>query len=175
MKTVIFDIDGTLANLMHRVHLLPNYDAFYDQAPADMAIWPMVDLAKLLYASDYQIILVSGRTERIRTETENWLTHHGIKYAELYMRPEGDYRKDYIIKKEILAQIRKDFDDPDIQFVVDDRSSVVKMWRDEGLICLQCAEWEEKSVRPIVPKGLLTIMIGPSGAGKRPFAIDGRT
>jgi AAA domain-containing protein len=176
MKTAIFDIDGTLANLSHRLHLLPNYDAFFAQAGGDIAIWPMVNLAIKLYDCDYQIILVSGRTDRIRKETENWLDHHGIKYAELYMRPDGDYRKDYIIKKEILAQIHKDFDNLDIQFVVDDRSSVVRMWREEGLICLQCAEWEEVGHKIPLKKGLLTLMVGPSGAGKSTWlynAIEG--
>lgn len=28
----------------------------------------------------------------------------------------------------------------DVLFAIDDRSSVVDMWRDLGLVCLQCAE-----------------------------------
>ncbi len=82
------------------------------------------------------------------------------------MRADKDSRKDFIIKKEILEVIRKDFDDPEILFVVDDRPSVVKMWREEGLVCLQCAEWNEDHIVAPITKGLLTLMVGPSGAGK---------
>lgn len=56
---------------------------------------------------------------------------------ELYMRPEGDKRKDSIIKYEILQNlIKENF----IAYVLDDRNQVVKMWREAGLRCLQVQE-----------------------------------
>ena len=84
-----------------------------------------------------------------------------IPHAELYMRSEGDYRPDYVIKSQILDAILAD--GYEIAFVVDDRPSVVAMWRERGLVCLQCREWEEAPARE---PGLLSLMVGPSGAGK---------
>src|SRR5580693_706300 len=129
MKIVIFDIDGTLADLRHRLHYVKNggrnWDEFFASVGEDRPIWPMIELFHAL-ASEYRIIIVSGRNETIREATEKWLWEHNITaYAGLYMRPKGDHRQDYIVKKEILAIIRKDFPHAEISFVVDDRPSVV--------------------------------------------------
>jgi hypothetical protein len=51
------------------------------------------------------------------------------------MRKLNDNRPDDIIKKELYDQYIKGkyF----VKFVLDDRDSVVRMWRNEGLLCLQ--------------------------------------
>lgn len=61
-----------------------------------------------------------------------------MAYDWLYMRPEGDVRKDTEIKREIFDNYIRD--KYRVLFVLDDRNSVVKMWRDLGLKCLQVAE-----------------------------------
>ena len=48
-----------------------------------------------------------------------------------YMRQEGDYRKDTIIKSEMLDKMRKDGYNPILAF--DDRPAIVQMWRDRDL------------------------------------------
>jgi hypothetical protein len=53
------------------------------------------------------------------------------------MRKYGDYRKDYVVKREIYEQLIAP--DYDILCVLDDRNSVVDMWREIGLTCLQVA------------------------------------
>jgi predicted kinase len=164
-KTVIFDIDGTLADATHRLHHIkgkaPNWDAFFTECVNDPVIEPIRDLAHLVAAQNYKIILVSGRSDKVRAETEAWLARHGVPYRELHMRPEGDYRQDFIVKSQILDHILAEGNE--IAFVVDDRPSVVAMWRERGLTCLQCRDWDE---REGTVTGLLTLMIGPSGAGK---------
>jgi hypothetical protein len=66
------------------------------------------------------------------------LEKHGIKAMALFMRKSGDYRKDSVVKKEIYERhIKEDFN---VEFVLDDRDQVVKMWREQGLVCLQVAE-----------------------------------
>ena len=149
-KIVIFDIDGTLADLSHRLHYVKQkpkrWPEFLALAKDDAPIWPVVTLYNLIgHGSGYEVkrVLVSGRSEKIRDDTETWLQAHGIHHNGLYMRPDKDCRPDYVLKKEILGQIYKDFNDAEILFVVDDRQTVVDMWRAEGLICLQCAKWEE--------------------------------
>jgi hypothetical protein len=55
------------------------------------------------------------------------------------MRPEGDNRKDSIVKRELFdTHVRNKFY---IDFVLDDRDQVVDMWRNDlGLTCLQ-VDW----------------------------------
>ncbi len=169
MKAVVFDLDGTLANLNHRLHYIQNppknYDAFFDAMVDDKPVEPLLELLEVLEVH-YDSVLCSGRPDSHREITEQWLRKQGyrsrLRCGKLYMRKTGDYRPDHIIKKEMLQQMRADGYDPFL--VVDDRSSVVAMWRAEGLTCLQCADWEEQTA--ISKQGLLTLMVGPCGAGK---------
>ena len=48
-----------------------------------------------------------------------------------------DHRIHYI-KKEIYRHLIKPY--YDVLFAIDDRQQVVDLWRDEGLVCLQCAK-----------------------------------
>lgn len=165
MRAVIFDIDGTLADASHRIHHVTggnrDWAAFFSAMADDPIVGPIRDLLYLVYDADIAIVLCSGRPENYRAVTEAWLERYEVSYAALYMRPEGDHRADYIVKAQLLAGMREDGYEP--WLAVDDRPSVVAMWRENGIICLQCRDWDE---RPATTPGLLTIMVGPSGAGK---------
>ena len=141
-EIVIFDIDGTLADVSERLHHIrkkpKDWDAFFRGIPQDKAIHSMVRLCNILYASGIKILLCTGRREKDRAETVKWLAQQGVNYHELILRPDGDRRTDVIVKREMLAGI----DRSKILFVVEDRSGVVEMWRSEGLVCLQCAPGE---------------------------------
>lgn len=141
-EIVIFDIDGTLADVSKRLHHIKkkpkDWDAFFREIPQDKAIHSMVRLCNIIYASGIKIILCSGRNEQHRAETIEWLARQGVNYHELKLRRVDDRRSDVIVKREMLAGI----DRSKILFVVEDRSGVVEMWRSEGLVCLQCAPGE---------------------------------
>jgi phosphoglycolate phosphatase-like HAD superfamily hydrolase len=141
-EIVIFDIDGTLADISQRVHHVrrkpKNWKAFNEGMAMDKAIRSMVRLCNILYASGLYIVLCSGRNEKNRPETIEWLSRQGVNYHELLLRKDEDFRSDAIVKREILATLDKSR----IIFVVEDRSRVVEMWRSEGLVCLQCAPGE---------------------------------
>lgn len=174
MKAVIFDIDGTLANLDHRLHHLPNWDKFFAEMHNDTPIPEIKWLANQLAAmsdmsspeNDYCVLIVSARPDNYRDVTENWLLKHGIDYHRLYMRKAGDFRKDSIVKKEILQQITEDGFEPFL--VIDDRAQVVAMWREYGLMTLQCAP-NEKPLSKYEGQCLFHMMVGPSGAGKSTY------
>lgn len=141
-EIVIFDIDGTLADVSERIHHVrkkpKNWNAFFAGMAQDKAIHSMVRLCNILYASRIQITLCSGRSEKHRDETVKWLAEQGVNYHELLLRKDNDRRSDTEVKRELLAQIDKS----KVLFVVEDRSRVVEMWRSEGLVCLQCAPGE---------------------------------
>lgn len=138
---IIFDIDGTLADISHRRHLVTtkptNWPEFQALAHLDAVHEPIAILARSL-SREHRIILCSGRGEQERPVTEDWLWQNRIPFDALYMRAEKDYRADDVIKKELLDRILADGFEP--RLVFDDRSRVVTMWRRRGLICAQVAE-----------------------------------
>jgi hypothetical protein len=139
-RCYVFDLDGTLANLDHRLWYIqkpdPDWRGFFSACDADSPIEPVVRILRHLDQSSY-VVIFSGRSDEARDLTVNWLDKHEIPYDALYMRKEGDIRHDHIVKKEILDQAIADGWKP-ILFV-DDRKQVVDMWRSLGYICLQCA------------------------------------
>ncbi len=170
MKTVIFDIDGTLADVSHRLHHLEgekNWDAFFADAPNDPLIEPVAAIARAFFLSrePYTVVIVSARPEKCRRETQIWLQNNHVPYARLYMRGDNDFRPDNQIKAEILQQLTDDGHEPFL--VIDDRPQVVDMWRSFGLKCL-AAEWNDGRSK-YAGKVILDMMVGPSSAGKSTF------
>ena len=140
---VICDIDGTLANNTHRSHFVEgpgkkDWKAFFDDMDLDTPFDPVVTTFHALQQAGLTGILCSGRPADYREITEAWLRRHYIGYERLYTRAAGDHRSDTVVKLELLAQIRTDGFEPHV--VIDDRASVVAMWRSQGLVCLQSAE-----------------------------------
>jgi len=137
---IIFDIDGTIADIEHRrvyVRSKPkNWRAFIKAIPKDGLIVPTATILVALADAGHNIILASGRSEESRRDTVDWLKKYGLhnKIQGLFMRKDKDYRSDDIVKREILDEIRAAGYDP--QFVVDDRPQVVRMWRENGIFVL---------------------------------------
>jgi len=139
---VIVDIDGTLADCEHRrVHITrepKNWGKFLSPAlvKKDPLIEPVSRVVRNLSLNE-TIIYASGRTESLRPVTVAWLERYGLwmEPHALYMRRKNDFRSDTLVKQEILAAIRGDGYEP--WLVIDDRDSVVSMWRGQGLTCLQ--------------------------------------
>lgn len=162
---IICDLDGTLCEITHRLHHVTNgghdWEAFFAGIPDDDLCVPVAEILSAFGRWDeHAILLVSGRPEKCRQMTQDWLAKHRINYDELHMRPDRDSRADHIVKSEILDSIIQDGYEPFLS--IDDRQSVVDMWRSRGLTCLQCAP----SDRVIPSTAMLTLMVGPSGAGK---------
>jgi len=136
---ILVDIDGTLADTRHRLHYLQkkpkDWKSFFDAMVDDPPHQYIVDLVNML-AETHPIFLVSGRPESHLIQTKNWLQKNQvICYENIYMRKEKDYRPDTIIKKEFLEDIRSIRMSP--KFAIDDRPDVVRMWRENGVPCLQ--------------------------------------
>jgi hypothetical protein len=130
---IICDIDGTLAHMNGRTP----YE--WDKIDTDIVDVDIRDLIFVLYEAGTTILLVSGRDGCCEDETEEWLIDNDVPHHELWMRDEGDNRKDSIVKRELYEKyIEGKYL---IRFVLDDRNQMVDMWRNElGLKCLQVAE-----------------------------------
>jgi phosphoglycolate phosphatase-like HAD superfamily hydrolase len=143
MFDVIVDIDGTIADNAHRqyfLNIMKDWDSYRELAINDGVHEDVIVVLKALKAIGCKLVLCTGRMERERTMTVDWLRKHDLfkLFSVLYMRKENDHREDYIVKKELLGQMRRDGYNP--LMVFDDRDSVVKMWREAGLRCFQPQE-----------------------------------
>lgn len=141
---IIVDIDGTLAHMSGR----SPYD--YSKVHTDIVdenvrevIWRYSNTNNFDIRDTY-IIIVSGRDDTCKAETEKWLDDNRIWYDEIYMRDHtlvdenGNKLDDTVVKRDIYNEwIKPRYN---VRFVLDDRDRVVKMWREEGLKVLQVAE-----------------------------------
>lgn len=147
MKTVIFDLDGTLCDIEHRLHFVKegnkDWDGFYAACVDDVPKPSIIELINMCDDARHHIIISTGRSDDVRKQTTHWLQKHGVPYDELIMRPKGCYTPDQALKKAWLDQGKFGPKD-DILFVVEDRDRMVKMWRDQGLTCLQVDTWIEE-------------------------------
>jgi len=147
IPAIICDLDGTLCNDDFRRETIKDivglgawteaeYTRYYELMHTDI---PFDHVKEILhrFEHDHKIFFVTGRPERFRGQTISWIkTHTNLKNDPImYMRPDRDFRHDIIIKTEIYEKwIKPDYD---VVFVLEDRTRVVKMWRDLGLYCLQ--------------------------------------
>lgn len=129
-SAILVDIDGTLAHMQGRS---PYDPTLYHTDTLDGVI------ADLVYRyEDKWVIIMSGRDAGYRKETMDWLHANRVSYDELHMRPEGDKRKDDVVKNELFEEhIAGRFN---VDFILDDRNRVVDMWRAKGLKVLQVAD-----------------------------------
>ena len=133
---VLVDVDGTLADVRHRLHHLrderkKNWKAFFEAMDHDLPIASTVAWVRSL-AQNHDIIIVTGRTEHYRERTLAWLKKHAIPFADLFMRPDGDHRPDYEMKQDALQRWPK----KRIKLVIEDRPPVCDMWLKQGIRCV---------------------------------------
>lgn len=130
----LVDVDGTLALSAGR----SPYD--WRRADSDLPNQPVVTAVQALAAHPQveAVLVISGREEQSRGLTEEWLRNHSVPFSEVFMRQNGDYRPDDVVKEELF---RKHIEPRYIVAgIIDDRDRVVHMWRRLGLTCFQVAE-----------------------------------
>lgn len=125
-SAVMCDIDGTLALTGDR----SPYD--FSRCGIDVLNEPVrYALDAFRRADGDTIVLLSGRGEEHRPQTEEWLQRHEVPYDELWMRPLGDTRRDDVVKAELFdAHVRHRYA---VRVSLDDRDRVVAVWRRMGL------------------------------------------
>ena len=143
MSAIVIDMDGTLCDCSHRVHLAAagQWDEFHSLLMDDPV---MPDVKALLWMAPMQCetIICTGRNESFRYLTLEWLEKHNLSsYIDhIIMRPDGDFRPDHELKPALLEDHfgSKEAVLEQVAFVIDDRDKVVEAWRQYGLPCWQC-------------------------------------
>ena len=146
-NTIIFDLDGTLALIDKRreVSTKPNgkldWGKFFNSTniKLDEPNLPVIKTAQLFSEQGFNIVILSGRSNKTETATRSWLSKNKVPFNKLIMRnSETDhFTPDWVLKKNMLDE---NLDINDVFLVVDDRDRVVKLWRSLGLTTFQVAE-----------------------------------
>lgn len=122
-KAVIFDIDGTLADMAGKRGPFE-----WTKVGGDEMRPLIVDMADKYFDQDYTVIVLSGRDSVCYNETKEWLYDKFIFFDHLYMRPVGDMRKDNAVKEEIFWTHLAD--KYNIVACVDDRPQMIRLWHE---------------------------------------------
>lgn len=155
MKAIVFDIDGVLADISHRLHYIlkankkeRDYEKFYACLNDDLPIPQGILLAKILKGyvesvtdESFVFVYLSGRPERTREATKQWLdTHVGFSETDiLYLRRNRDWRKAEAYKLEMLQRLQAKGIEPWLIF--DDSERICKELRKNGFVCYQTQEY----------------------------------
>ena len=149
--TYIFDLDGTLSDGRHRLHLLPSkdtahrteaWDAFNLAADKDLPFVDNIRLMNELFQFGKKIIILTGRGDVAKAVTEKWLWEHGCNFNQLIMRPADDHRRDIEFKEAKLKFIGLDR----IVACFDDLEHVAKHIRSLGVTCHLVTHYEDSHV-----------------------------
>lgn len=138
-KAILIDLDGTLTDFEHRRHLFEKKQMieFYSELGNDSVNEWCRELIIAMKKQSYQIIYVTARPFEYKAATISWMIEHDIPHGLLLTSPYNLQTKkpDETIKKELYeTRIKEKYD---VLFVIDDRSKVVRNWRELGLVCLQ--------------------------------------
>ncbi|MCW2597409.1 MAG: nucleotidase [Jatrophihabitans sp.] len=138
----VFDIDGVVADVRHRLHHLErrrSWHSFFDAAGEDT----LLDEGARLVADlgrEHDIIWLTGRPEWLRHTTADWLTGHRLPGDELYLRPPGDYRPAPQYKVDVLRSLAP----RGIAAFIDDDDEVVRAALAAGFPAV-LADWVPRS------------------------------
>lgn len=129
---IIVDMDGTLAfNLSGR--------SFFDDIDMIKYDTPLLATVSILRAMKMtgtcNIFIVTGRSEKSREATESWLTENNIPFDKVFMREEGDFSHSNDFKQKVYEDnIKNNYN---VLFVLDDDTKCMKMYQEQGLICMK--------------------------------------
>jgi hypothetical protein len=145
LPIAVIDIDGVVADVRHRLHHISrrpkDWDAFFAAATHDPPHPEGLGVVRTI-AEGHEIVYVTGRPERTRGATVEWLDRHGIGGHRLVMRPEGDRRPAAQVKAQLVARLARG---RRIGIVVDDDAQVLAAMRAAGHPVFP-ADWERRAL-----------------------------
>lgn len=143
MGIAVFDIDGVVADVRHRLHLLErrpkDWPGFFAAAGADPGLAEGIERV-LTAAAEYEVVWLTGRPDSLRAVTRRWLADRDLPETELIMRGHRDFRPAPVLKVAELNKLRG----RQVELFVDDDAKVIAAAADAGFPTV-LADWMESS------------------------------
>ena len=122
----VFDIDGVLADVRHRLHHVQSkpkdWDAFFDAAVFDKVLDQGKTAVEREAGIGRTIVYVTGRPEGCRGDTVEWLERHGFPHGQVHMRGLNDRRPAKQVKPELVRRLLRS---GDVAVIYDDDKAVI--------------------------------------------------
>lgn len=139
----VIDIDGVLADVGHRLHLIEgrpkDWAAFFAGAVEDPVLPEGAAVARQAAQDGLEVIYLTGRPERLRADTVAWLRRWGLPEGLVVMRPDRDHRPARVFKVQALRDM-----DRDVAWVLDDDPEVLDALTEAGF-STRLADWAQRS------------------------------
>lgn len=150
-KIVIFDLDGVIADVRHRIHFIDrviargkyhgievvgnksDWDKFFKACPDDTPNKDMVDLLKIFVDRGHKIYILSGRSASVKKETFEWFSHYNIPFDFMFLRPVENYEIDFSLKFRWINKIIELEGLDKIFMAFDDNVKNVEVFRNVGI------------------------------------------
>jgi len=132
-KLVLCDIDGTIANNDHRQNLLKEFndwDKFFSLLKDDEPIHVIIERVKQEVESSNHIVFLTGRPEKYREMTNDWLSKYFEDGFSLLMRKDDDLRNKIVVKEEIF---HGNFQKTQIKACFENDPQLIELWQRLGL------------------------------------------
>lgn len=147
-RAVIFDMDGTLADVSSIRHFLhsdtngfgfKNFDKFHLESVNVPANSQVVNQAQVCHMLGVAVIIVTARKQRWARHTAMWLALNNVPSDAMFMRGDNDHRKDFDVKSDILDAIQHTWN---VIHAVDDNPAVIALWNERGIPTTVIEGWE---------------------------------
>lgn len=143
---ILFDLDHTLSASWRRDHMLGNcsWDEYHAEGMRDEPCEDTGFLVRLMALSvigpfnfDFQIVGITGRSEKFREPTVKWCIEREIPLNDLLMRPDNDFRDNPTVKMDLLARTYGSNWQERIICLFEDSDETVAAFREAGVTVLQ--------------------------------------
>jgi phosphoglycolate phosphatase-like HAD superfamily hydrolase len=137
----VFDIDGVVADVRHRLHHLHpprSWPDFFAAAAEDPLLPEGARLVNDL-AGVHEIVWLTGRPAWLRDTTADWLARHRLPGTELHLRPGRDHRPARLYKVEVLRSLAA----RQVAAFVDDDPEVISAATTAGFAAV-LADWQPR-------------------------------
>ena len=143
-NVIICDLDGTISLDHGRAEKYlrgpegKQWDQYFSACDEDTPNEPVIKLLRWI-PQEYEVWILSGRSDSTLEKTVKWLEQNDVPYDELVMREAADRTDDFELKIRWLDEYKlRDR----VLFVLEDRSRMVAAWRREQLEVFQVAPGE---------------------------------
>lgn len=143
---VLYDFHGTLADVTGIRSLLAErkYDEFYRRSLSCPPIENVVEAARKSHEDGYVNLLFTGMPENFFDGLSAWFAERRVPVDYIDMRKAGDFRKDFIVKREMY------FRATDTGYYVvrawEDNPRVADLWSGQAIPVSLVPGWDESPV-----------------------------
>ena len=140
-SAVLADMDGTLCDVRSIRHLVErpvdgaaargrDFHSFHSASLECPAHQPVVDLLGTLRDRGLKVVIVSAREARWAFMTAIWLREHDVDYDDMFLRENGDSRRDDEVKADIARCLIRRYTPV---LAVEDRTDIIQVWHSCGI------------------------------------------